>query len=84
MSEENEVNPIATPLQSSTSSTPSGEDPGRSNWLKVGVVASASALAGGLAAAWYYRRTLARLRQTDSHTPHPDFRILDDPGGEDD
>jgi hypothetical protein len=31
----------------------------------VGFVAAASAVAGGVAAAWYYRKTLARLRQAD-------------------
>jgi hypothetical protein len=40
-------------------------------WLKVGAVAAASALAGGLAAAWYYRHTLARLRQAEEHAQHP-------------
>lgn len=35
-------------------------------WLKVGVVAVTSALAGGLAAAWFYRKTLARLRQAEA------------------
>jgi hypothetical protein len=34
--------------------------------LKVGLLAAASALAGGLAAAWYYRKTLARLRQAEA------------------
>jgi hypothetical protein len=34
--------------------------------LKVGLLAAASALAGGLAAAWYCRKTLARLRQAEA------------------
>ncbi|HEY6487852.1 MAG: hypothetical protein WCC26_21445 [Terracidiphilus sp.] len=34
-------------------------------WVRVGIVAAASALAGGVAAAWYYRKTLARLRQAE-------------------
>jgi hypothetical protein len=38
-------------------------------WLKMGAVAAASALLGGLAAAWYYRKTLARLRQAEGQTP---------------
>ena len=32
-------------------------------WLKLGVVAAASGILGGLAAAWYYRKTLAQLRE---------------------
>jgi hypothetical protein len=34
-------------------------------WVKVGLFAAASALAGGLAAAWYYRKTLAQLRRAE-------------------
>jgi hypothetical protein len=37
--------------------------------LKVGMLAAASALAGGLAAAWYYRKILARLRQAEAVGP---------------
>jgi hypothetical protein len=38
-------------------------------WLRVGFLAAASALAGGVAAAWYYRKTLARLRQAENFPP---------------
>ena len=48
-----------------------------SRWLKVGSVAAASALAGGVAAAWWYRKTLTKLRQADENLPNPDFRISD-------
>jgi len=58
-------------MASDLESESSGKQPfsnGRpSGWLKVGAVAAASALAGGLAAAWYYRGTLNRLRQEESH-----------------
>ncbi len=47
-------------------------------WLKVGVVAAASALAGGLAAAWYYRNTLKILQEAESSVVNPEFRIPDD------
>ena len=46
-------------------------------------MAAASALAGGMVAAWWYRKTLARLREAeeDGHDPH--FGIPgDDPGDE--
>ena len=49
-----------------------------SGWLKMGVVAAASALAGGLAAAWFYRKTLERLRQAEAHVPEP-VPVADDP-----
>jgi len=57
---------MASDLQSSVSKdgqTREGVAPG---WLKVGVVAAASGILGGLAAAWYYRKTLAQLRGADS------------------
>ena len=34
-------------------------------WPVMGVVAAASALAGCLAAAWFYRKTLVQLRQAE-------------------
>ncbi len=46
---------------------------GISTWLKVGAVAAASALAGGLAAAWFYRGTLHRLREHESTTENSIF-----------
>ena len=45
-----------------------------STWIKVGTVAAASALAGGLAAAWFYRNTLNRFRQAESDDKNSDFR----------
>jgi len=39
----------------------------------VGAVAAASALAGGLAAAWFYRNTLNRFRQAESDSENSDF-----------
>jgi hypothetical protein len=45
------------------------------DWLKVGVVAAGSALAGGLLAAWWYRRTLIKLRLAAEDSQHPDFGI---------
>jgi hypothetical protein len=44
-------------------------------WLKVGVVAAASALAGGLAAAFFYRKTLTHLRNAEPDNSN--FGILD-------
>lgn len=44
-------------------------EPQSASWLKVVAVAGASALAGGLAAAWFYRKTLAQLRDAEQATP---------------
>jgi hypothetical protein len=55
---------------------PIGEEAKRfPTWLKVGTVAAASALAGGLAAAWFYRGTLKRLRDSESHPENSNFGI---------
>jgi hypothetical protein len=68
-----------TPLESSTSSPNGRAGAGLPGWLKLGVVTVGSALAGGLAAAWWYRKTLERLRQGAENAENPDFRI---PGGD--
>jgi hypothetical protein len=50
---------------------PTSEEPQNrpENWVKVGAVAALSAIAGGLAAAWWYRRTLTKLRDADNDPP---------------
>ena len=47
-------------------------------WVSVGVVAVASALAGGLAAAWWYRKTLSRLQEAEEGAETPQFGISGD------
>jgi hypothetical protein len=47
-------------------------------WLKVGAVAAASALAGGLLAAWWYRKTLKKLQDAEENGQNPQFGIPDD------
>jgi hypothetical protein len=44
----------------------------------VGAVAAASALAGGLVAAWWYRNTLHKLRQAEESDQNPHFGIVDE------
>ncbi len=44
-------------------------------WIKVSAIAAASALIGGLAAAWFYRQTLFRLRQAGQNPHDSDFGI---------
>jgi hypothetical protein len=46
--------------------------------MKVGLVAVTSALAGGLAAAWWYRKTLASLQDAEEADNDPHFGILDE------
>ena len=54
-----------------------------SSWLKVGAIAAASAIAGGLAAAWFYRKTLAQFHQASVDEPNPEFRYPGDDSEED-
>jgi hypothetical protein len=68
---------MASDLESEVSPAATGTNGRPSGWLRVGMVAAASALAGGLAAAWYYRKTLARMRQAEENTPDPDPDDLD-------
>lgn len=44
-------------------------------WVKVGAFAAASALAGGLAATWFYRKTLTRHQNAQSEAENSNFRI---------
>jgi hypothetical protein len=70
----------ASTEQKTTSATPTG-------WLKIAVLTAGSALVGGMAAAWWYRKTLAKLRETGENDKNPHFGIPGDPpsdGSEDD
>jgi len=42
------------------------DEPKAPGWFRVAFFAAGSALVGGLAVAWYYRKTLARLQQAES------------------
>ena len=44
-------------------------------WMKVGAVAAASALAGGLAVVWFYRKTLTLPQNANSAPEDSNFRI---------
>ncbi len=43
------------------------------DWLKMAAVAAASAAMTGLAAAWFYRKTLARMREAAEEAPRSGF-----------
>ncbi len=45
------------------------------NWMKVSALAAGSAFVGGLAAAWFYRKTLATLREAAADAPDSNFGI---------
>jgi hypothetical protein len=75
---------MANSLKSSTSSPSQTAASAPAGWLKLGVVAAASVLAGGLAAAWWYRKTLTQLRQTEERIDNSHFGISDDDSGDED
>jgi hypothetical protein len=52
-------------------------------WLGVGVVAAVLALAGGLAAAWWYRKTLLKLHEAHGNQENTGFRISGEDSSED-
>ena len=52
-------------------------------WLKVGAIAAASAVLGGLAAAWFYRKTLSQLREAEERIPDSEFIAIEDGSSED-
>jgi hypothetical protein len=67
-------------LKSDTSSDSQAADAQPSGWVKLGAIAAASALAGGLAAAWWYRKTLRKFHQAEENPSNPHFGIpKDDP-----
>jgi hypothetical protein len=69
---------MANTLESSSSKVSEAEGGEPAGWLKVGAVAAASALAGGLLAAWWYRKTLTKLRQAEENGQNPHFGIPDE------
>jgi hypothetical protein len=66
-------------LESDTSQLKPKSGPGLA---KLGIIAVASALAGGLAAAWWYKKTLTRLQQADEGKDNPHYGIHDEESGE--
>jgi hypothetical protein len=71
---------VANFLESDTSPQTQTETIPASEWLKLGIVAAASVLAGGVAAAWWYKSTLKKLRQADQKPINPHYGISgDDP-----
>ena len=46
-----------------------------SGWLKFALLTAATALAGGVATAWFYRKTLTKLRETGENPQNSHFGI---------
>ncbi|MGO9340011.1 MAG: hypothetical protein ACLPY1_21130 [Terracidiphilus sp.] len=74
---------MAKYLESLNSDDKAGQTAQPKGWFKVGVVAAGSALAGGLLAAWWYRKTLKKFREAEESDQNPYFGIPeDDPADE--
>jgi hypothetical protein len=72
---------MASNSESGTSASESTPSLHRPEWLKIGIVAAASVLADGLAAAWWYRKTLKAMRKTGEINQNPYFGISPDGPG---
>jgi hypothetical protein len=85
--------PAKTKMTNDVKSSSSGPEPphklaatsgsAANGWLKVGAVAIASAALGGLAAAWFYRKTLSRLRDAENEIPDSVPETIEDVARED-
>ncbi|HEY2469684.1 MAG TPA: hypothetical protein VGI45_17835 [Terracidiphilus sp.] len=80
---------MSSDLESSTSkqserATESGENAAvPKSWMMVGAIAAASAVVGGLAAAWFYRKTLSQLREAEEKVPDSEVIATEDDSPED-
>ena len=68
---------MAKSMESSDSSDSRATDGRPSGWLKLGAIATVSVLAGGLAAAWWYRNTVKNSTWLMKTSP---IQILGFPG----
>lgn len=74
---------MPTSAQSDTSSNPKAVLTAPPGWAKLGLVAIATVVLGGMATAWWYRKTLIRLRQAGETAPNPHFGMSEDDSGDD-
>jgi hypothetical protein len=65
-------------VESGTSSNPQEDSAASSGWMKFGLIAMASAVLGGMATAWWYRKTLIRLRQAEDTPSNPQIGIYNE------
>ena len=66
---------MTNPLDSDNSTNSKEAVAGRGGWLKLGAVAAVSVLAGGVAAAWWYRNTLKKLQEAQEAAPESHSQI---------
>jgi hypothetical protein len=69
---------ITSDSESNISEKPTAAGDSRGGLLKLGAVAIASALLGGIAAAWWYRKTVQRLHETGENSNNPHFGMKSD------
>jgi hypothetical protein len=69
---------VISHLESSVSPTDKAEISPPVGGLKVGILAVGSMLVGGLIAAWWYRKTLLKLRKSEGGAQNPHFGIPGD------
>jgi hypothetical protein len=62
-------------LESNTSTDRAPLSQRPSNWLKIAFLTAGSVLAGGIAAAWWYRQTLEKLRESGENPQNSHFGI---------
>ena len=74
---------MANNLESGGSQTAPDAVEQRTGWLRIGLIAAASALAGGVAAAWWYRKTLNKLHESGENGENPQFGISAESSAED-
>lgn len=49
-----------------------------SGWIKVGAIATVSVLSAGLAMAWWYRKSVEKLRAAEETGKNTEFGILEE------
>jgi predicted phage tail protein len=69
---------MANALESEDSSSSGATDAAPSSGLRMGVIAMASLLVGGLAAVLWYRNTINKLHQAEERQVNTDFGILEE------
>jgi hypothetical protein len=62
-----------THLQSSISTIEESKKSRAGSWGKWGILAAASVVVGGLAAAWWYKKAVKTLHQAEERAKYPEF-----------
>ena len=73
---------VTNPTESNSSPNWEVANEGSPGWLKFAIFTAVSALAGGIATAWWYRKTLSKLRESGEIPQNSDFGISEKRGGD--